>query len=189
MDDYIQDIKLIRIGPDMQEEYVDVYKKKVEEKIKELAENHPTIMKIKNGEVLVEQDLEDLESTLYNPELWISEDNLRKVYDQNRGTLVQFIKKILGFYKFPDPAEKIKETFQTHIMEYNLQYDSRQLNFIRTIQTVFLAKKHIEFDDLWDPPFTNFGLNAATNLFSDEELVGFIRMCNNLETELFEAEA
>ena len=189
MDDYIQDIKFIQIGPDMQEEYVDVYKKKVEEKIKELAENHPTIMKIKNGDVLVEQDLEDLESTLYNPELWISEENLRKVYYQSKGTLVLFIKKILGLYKFPDPAEKIKETFQTHIMEYNLQYDSRQLNFIRTIQTVFLAKKHIEFDDLWDPPFTNFGLNAATNLFSDEELVGFIRMCNDLEIELFEVEA
>ena len=189
MDDYIQEHKIIQIGPDMKEEYVDVYKKKVEEKIKEMAESHPTIMKIKNGDVLMETDLEDLESTLYNPELWISEGDLRKAYDQSKGTLVQFIKKILGLYKFPDPAEKIREAFQTFIMENNMDYDSKQLNFIRTIQTVFLGNKHIEFDDLWDPPFSNFGLNAATNLFSGEELVSFIGICNRLETELFKAEA
>ncbi len=105
IDDMIQQRKLIEFGPDAKQEYVKVYKEKVEDRIKRLADEHPAIMKIKNDETLTESDLHDLEMTLNNPELYITEDVLQKVYAQNKGTLVQFVKNILGLYKFPDPKE------------------------------------------------------------------------------------
>lgn len=184
MDDMIKERKLIQFGPD-KEEYIQVYKEKVESRVKELVQKHPTMKKITSDEVITEKDLAELEKTLNSPELFITEDVLKKVYDQNKGTLVQFVKKILGLYKFPDPEEKVKESFETYIIEFNKQYDANQLNFIRTVQSVFVQKKHIAFDELFGSPFTNFGTNAPMPMFTEEELKEFIEICNRLEKELF----
>jgi type I restriction enzyme R subunit len=59
-----------------------------------------------------------------------------------------------------------------------------QVNFLRTIQTVFTRKHHIEYSDLFEPPFTNFGVNAPIPLFEDEDLKEVIQICNKLEREL-----
>ena len=186
MDDVIQQRKLIEVGPDAKQEYIKVYKEKVEDKIKRLAHEHPAILKIQKDEVLTEDDLKSLEETLNSPDLFITEDILKKVFAQNKGTLVQFIKTILGLYKFPDPEERIKDAFQTYIIENNRQYNADQLNFIRTVQTIFTKKKHIEYDELFDAPFTNFGINAPMPMFSENELNDFIKICKNIEKEINE---
>ncbi len=186
LDDMIKERKIIEFGPDSREEYVHVYKKKVEERIKNLATYHPTIRKIIANEVLTEEDLEYLERVLNSPEFdYVTEDVLQKTYNRSKGTLVQFIKSILGYYKFPDPEEKIKEAFQTYIIEYNRQYSADQLNFIRTVQSVFVRKKHIRIADFYEAPFTNFGIHAPTPLFSQDELNDFIALCDEMEGELF----
>ena len=46
MEDLIQRREKITFGPDCQEEYVAVYKERVEEKIKKLAEEHPALMSV-----------------------------------------------------------------------------------------------------------------------------------------------
>jgi len=187
MDDMIQERKIIEFGPDAKQEYVKVYKEKVEDRIKRLADEHPAILKIKNNEILTESDLRDLELTLNNPELYITEDVLQKVYTQNKGTLVQFVKNILGLYKFPDPAVRIKDAFDTYIIENSRHYSADQLNFIRTMQTVFSKKKHIEYSELYDAPFTNFGINAPMPMFTENELNDFINICGVLEKEIYAA--
>ena len=185
MEDLIQRREKITFGPDCQEEYVAVYKEKVEEKIKKLAEEHPALRKIKRGEELDENDLQRLEETLNSPELFINEETLRKTYRQRAGTLVQFIKKVLGLYEFPQPEERIWDAFQTYIIENNRHYSADQLNFIRAIRSVFAKKKHLEFGDLFDAPFINFGAKAPMPMFSEDELKSFIKICGSLEKELF----
>jgi type I restriction enzyme R subunit len=185
MEDLIQSREKITFGPDCQEEYIAVYKEKVEEKIKRLAEEHPALRKIKRGEELDEEDLRRLEETLNSPELYVTEETLKKTYRQRAGTLVQFIKKVLGLYEFPQPEERIWDAFQSYIIENNLHYTADQLNFIRAIRTVFAKKKHLDFGDLFDAPFINFGAKAPMPMFSEDELKGFIKICGSLENELF----
>lgn len=185
MDDIVQQRKLIEFGLEPQQEYVDVYRKKVEKKIKELAEKDPTIKKIQDDKVLTESDLHKLENTLNSPELFITEENLQKVYEQSKGTLTQFIKKVLGMYEFPEPEQRIEEEFKTFMISNNQLYSADQINFLRTLQTVFSKKKHIEYDDLFEAPFTNFGTNAPTPLFTEEQLKGMVDLCKKLEKELF----
>ena len=185
MEDLIQSRETIVFGPDCQEVYVSVYKEKVEEKIRKLAEEHPALRKIKQGEELDEEDLQRLEETLNSPELFISEETLRKTYRQRAGTLVQFIKKVLGLYEFPQPEERIWDAFQTYIIENNRNYTADQLNFIRAIRSVFAKKKHLDYGDLFDAPFVNFGAKAPMPMFSEDELKSFIKICGSLEKELF----
>ncbi len=185
MDDMIQQRTLIEFGPDAKQEYVKVYKERVEDRIKRLANEHPTIIKIKKEEMLTEADLRALEESINSPELYITEDVLQKVYKQSKGTLVQFVKNILGLYKFPEPEKRIKDAFDTYIIGNNRHYSADQLNFIRTIQTVFTKRKHIEYAELFDVPFTNFGINAPTLMFTENELNDFITICGGLEKEIY----
>ncbi|MBI2183953.1 MAG: DEAD/DEAH box helicase family protein [Thaumarchaeota archaeon] len=184
IDDVVQKREFIEYGPLPIQEYVTTYIDKVEKKIKQLAEQHPTIKKIEHDEVLTEDDLGNLEKTLNSPELYITEETLQKAYAQHKGTLVQFIKKVLGLYEFPDSRKQIEDAFKAFIIEKNY-LNSDQVNFLRTIQTVFMKKHHIEYSDLFEPPFTNFGINAPIPLFADEDLKEVIQLCNNLEKEVY----
>ena len=182
MGDTIQERGMILFGPEQKEEYIQTYQIKVEKKIKELVDSDSVIQKIKKDQVLTEQDLEQLEKTLNSADLYITEDNLKKIYEQHRGTLVQFIKKILGLYEFPDPKQRIKEAFSTFIIEKNF-LNANQINFVRTLETVLISKKHIEFDDFFNPPFTNVGV--VTNLFKKQDLDEIVELCKTLESEVF----
>lgn len=186
IEDVVQQRKFIEFGPLPSQEYVEVYKNKVEKKILQIAEEHPTIKKIKKDQVLTEHDLEKLEKTLNAPELYITEDTLKKVYEEHEGTLVEFIKKILGLYKFPDAKERIEEAFKTFIIEMSnkLQLNANQINFLRSLQTVFATKHHVEYRDFFEPPFTNIE-HAPSPLFEKEKLYEMLNFCNKLELNMF----
>ncbi len=189
IDDIVQQRKIIEFGPSTnpQQEYVEVYKNKVEKRVLKLAEDHPTIKKIKKDQVLTENDLEKLEKTLNAPQLYVSEDTLKKVYEEHDGTMVEFIKKILGMYKFPDAKQKIEEAFKTFIVELDkkVHLNADQINFLRSLQTVFATKHHIAYRDFFEPPFTNIN-QAPLPLFGKEQLYDMLTFCNKLEVSIFQ---
>ena len=115
--------------------------------------------------------------------MYVTEETLQKAYGQSRGTLVQFIKKVLGLYQFPDPAKKIDEAFKTFMIEKNY-LNADQVNFLRTMETVFKKQHHIEYGDLFEPPFTNFGPNAPVPLLEKDDVDELLNICHNLETEM-----
>ena len=135
-------------------------------------------------EVLNEKDLEDLEKTLNGPDLYVTEETLQKLYRQHNGTLVQFIRNLLGVYAFPEPEKKIDEAFRTFMIEKNY-LSADQVNFLRTIETVFKRKHHVEYSDLFEPPFTNFGPNAPVPLLKKDDIDEVLNICRDLESEVF----
>jgi len=183
LDDLITERKWIEFGPEGEGDYVVNYREKVEKKILEMAKKHPVLLKIKNDIPISELDLNDLEETLNSPELYINEDNFRKAFMQPYGTFVQFIKSILGKYTFPNPVELINESFNTYVVERNNRnpLSAEQIRFLRTLRNVFAQKKHIEFNDLFEPPFTQFGIDAATKLFPEEELKEIVGIFNSIK--------
>lgn len=183
INDVVQQRKLIEFGPEPSQEYVEVYKNKVEKRIENLAEKNRTIKKIKNNEILTEKDLVELEKTLNSPELYITEEVLQDVYNRHKGTLVEFLKEILNLKKLPNYKEKIKEAFKTYMVENNY-LKANQVNFLRTLQTLFIAKQHIEYKDFFEVPLTNIG-GAPIPLFNKSELRDMLGLCNRLETQVF----
>jgi len=183
IDDLIVERKWIEFGPEGEGDYIVNYREKIEKKILELTETHPVIKKIKNDIPITELDLADLEDTLNSPELFMNEDNLRVAFGQPYGTLVQFIKSILGKYEFPNPEKLINESFNTYVVERNNSepLSAEQIRFLRTVKNVFAQKKRIEYDDLFEPPFTQFGTDAATRLFSEEELQEVVGIFNSIK--------
>lgn len=142
MGDVIEKRSIWEVNEDAPPPYVTAFVKKVEERIREMATEDPVIQKIANDEAITETDLTRLEETLTDAGgVNINEEVLQKGYRQPRGgTLVDFIKSVLGLYRAPDPKKKIDEAFQTFMAENNKHYTADQLHFIRTIQTVFMRK-------------------------------------------------
>ena len=169
--------------------YIIKYREKVEERIRQIADKNPVIHKIEADEELSESDLQELENTLFSPELIIEINELTKASSKTQGMLVDLIRQVLGFATYPKPDERIRDAFQTFIISNNKAYSADQLNFIQTIQSVFLKKRHIEQADFWEPPFTNFGINAPVPMFSENDISSFVGICGKLERELFTAEA
>ena len=185
IDDPITERGPIRVGPEMKEVHVEVYQKNVERRVRELAETHPVIKKIKNNETLTEKDIQDLADALYSSELYISEETLQRIYNRPKGEMVEFIKHILGIAKFKDPYELIDEAFRGFIIKHNF-LSADQTDFMRTLQTVFERKHHIEKIDLYENPFKNLGSTAPTPMFKDSEVDDMIHLCTFLEKEVFE---
>ncbi|MBI4652322.1 hypothetical protein HY745_13815, partial [Candidatus Desantisbacteria bacterium] len=71
--------------------------------------------------------------------------------------------------------------FNTYIIERNNTHplNAEQIRFLRAIKNVFTTKKAIKYDDLFEPPFTQFGADAATRLFSDNELLEIVTIFNS----------
>jgi type I restriction enzyme, R subunit len=182
--DVVQQRKLIEYGPasNPKQEYVKIYKEKIEKRIKKLAEKHPTIKKIKSDKLITDKDIQKLEDTLNSPELYITEETLRKTYNHPKGTLAQFIKLILGLYQFPDPKKLIEEAFKTYMIARS-DLNADQLRFLITLKNVFISKKHIEIEDLFDVPFTNIG-KAPKPLFNDKELKELVVLCQTIEKQI-----
>ncbi|MEK6982499.1 MAG: DEAD/DEAH box helicase family protein [Candidatus Micrarchaeota archaeon] len=183
LDDIIADKGWIEYGPNGEGDFVDKYKEKVEKRISDLAEQHPTIRKIKENLELTDNDLKQLEKTLNSPDLYITEQSLQKVYKKEKGSLVQFVKHLIGLYQFPDSKVRIEEAFRTFIVEKNY-FNSDQVRFLRTLQTVFVNRKHIEVKDFYVAPFTNLGTKVPIPLFNNEQLGEIISFCNELEKEV-----
>ncbi len=185
IDDHISERGPIRLGPGMNEVPIDEYMKNVERRVRELAETHPVIQKIKNNEPLTEKDIQDLADALYAPELYISESNLQALYNRPKGEMVEFIKHILGLVKIKDPSELIDEAFRGFIVQHNF-LSADQTDFLRALQTVFERKHHVEKIDLYEPPFTNLGSTAPTPMFMEGDVDDMILLCSFLEKEVFE---
>lgn len=167
--------------------YVVNFKLKVEGQVRQLVAESPAVQKIMRNQAVSEAELRELEETLARAGIDITNEEVRA---QNpKGTLADLMRTVLSIYQKPDSEQRVEEAFQTYMIEYNKQYTANQLNFIRTLKTVFLRKKHLEIGDLWEAPFTNFGINAPSPLFEDADLKDFIALCDGLERELFKVGA
>jgi hypothetical protein len=72
----------------------------------------------------------------------------------------------------------VKRAFETFIREHG--YNADQTRFLRTVQSVFMQRRKLALDDLYEAPFTNFGMGAVEKLFKAEEVEEIIEMTNNI---------
>ena len=68
--------------------------------------------------------------------------------------------------------------WRAFILEHN--YNADQSRFLRVVQSVFMQRRQLEVADLYEEPFTSFGLNAVDKLFSEAELDELVLLVRRL---------
>lgn len=143
-----------------------------ESQIAELTREHPTIQKQKNGQEHNTCDLAELgltlETELENEGLPLTAENIEKAFRMRVGNLTDLLQHALGLQQLPTHEELVKWAFDAFILEHN--YKAYQTRFLRTVQQVFLQPGKIELNDLYEHPFSQFGVNAVVRLFDITEL-------------------
>lgn len=164
-------------GPSGEGAFADTYRAQVEEAIKALANEHPTLAKLRRGEPITPQDEEALAQAVNRPDLYISERVLRDVYDQPDAKLVDFARHILSLGSQADRQDQITRAFDQFIAEH-AHFSATQLNFLRALRSVMLRQSRLSELDLQRPPLNYKG--DPHRLFSEPELREIMEFANRL---------
>ncbi len=172
-------------GPEgKMQDYVKNYREKIENEVKALAEKHPAIKKIKENKPLTEKDVLELEKTLNSPELYATEETLQRLYRHPEAGLIEFVRKIMGLYEFPEPEELVKRAFDEYVDQHP-EFNSPQKKFVAVLKNYFVTNKHMEFSDFFKKPFTNFGIHAPLSIFNEKQLLELAEVCVSIEKKVY----
>ena len=181
--DFIEMRGIISVGDGGKRIYVEEYRKRVEGRIVEIAEKHPTLDAIRQGREVSVEDLVDLERTLHRElggaDLHLSGETIRKAYGLRVDSLLEFMGRILSLDAFPDYGQVVRRGFERHIAGKN--YNADQIRFLRAVQEVFLKKRgKLVEADLYEAPLTQFGRNAVDKFFTPAEIRALLDLTEKL---------
>ena len=142
-------------------------------------------MAIREGREPTRDQLVDLEHVLRveltGPDIGLTPKGARQAYqtdlDGPEGFL-GFAGRVLDLVGLPDYRTVVTKAFEEHIASHG--YTGDQLRFLRAVQDVFLQQKRISEADLYEPPLSYFGRNAADRLFNEEEKAEIISLGKEL---------
>lgn len=180
IEDIIAQQRLIKKVASHTSDFVKEYRRKVEEVIRKLATDNPTISRIMNAEEVSDEEIMDLEQALVSTREDFNTDTFRAVFKQPHGTFLQFIRHILGLYEFPSFETEVSNAFDSYVIERS-DFTSDQIQFIKVIKHTLAQRGKLEIKDLYEQPFTAFGTGAVSRLFKEEDIEDIMMVCRTLE--------
>lgn len=162
-------------GPSGEGAFADSYREQAEAQVRRLAEQLPAFDKLRRGESLDESELQTLSDALNSPDLFITEETLREVYEQPDAGLLVLLRHILGLEQLASRSQQITEMFDQFIHGHP-HFTSTQISFLRTVRTAVIRGARLRREDLQQPPFSRVG--DVSVLFSADEQDEVIKLAS-----------
>ena len=183
--DYIAGRSHVIVGPDKKPIHVEEYRKRIEARILAIAETHPALVAIREGREPTADELLALERVLHRTleaeDVQLTEKTARQAFGvamDARSGFLGFVRHVLDLDAIPDYAEVVAAEFQEHIARHS--YTGDQIRFLRAVQDVFLAKRHLAEADLYEAPLTSFGRNAVDKYFTPDEIKEIVALAEHV---------
>lgn len=132
-----------------------------------------------------DEEVEIIKDLIKNPEIYLDEGQLQKIYDFPQGTVWDFFLHAFGIKKIPSVKRRIEKGFNSYIDTYN--FTDNQIKTLRRIKDIFIAnkleKKEATVDDIFaNPIFERLvgSKSEAEELFNGE----FKKIINDLENAI-----
>ena len=184
--DLIVKREYVEIGPNGERVDVDDYQVQWERQIQALSETDPLIKKIKEGEELTNEEIQELSEKLNSPEFYFNEANLKAAYHYPEGTLSEFVKAALKISELPTEEKlkekKINDLFEAWLIER--KFESQQAKILRMVKSQYLVNKQKPDVSIFNQPlFNQFGgLPAILRIFGEK---GIQNKLKELNTKVF----
>lgn len=180
--DFIATHGYISVGEGGHQILLEEYKRRVDARVLEIVEKHPSLAALREGREVTDDQLVDLERTLHRElgrdDIQLSSRNIRIAYGLRVDNFLAFLRHLLALDAIPDYHQLVRRGFERHIQAHN--YNAEQIRFLRSVQEVFLAKRTLVEADLYDPPLTNFGRNAVERFFTPQEIGDLLHLTQSL---------
>jgi type I restriction enzyme R subunit len=134
-----------------------------------LVSSSPILQKLKQGKEITSEEAEQLAEELHNEHPHITIDLLRRVYDNRKAELLQFIKHILGIEQLETFPVTVTKAFDDFVSKHSY-LTSRQLQFLELIKNYVLEKGEISKRNLIESPFTMIHPQGIRGIFNAREI-------------------
>lgn len=169
----------VEFGPQHEALSVAKYRELVERRIKDLVYENPILQKIKEGKQINPMEAEQLADQLYEDHPHITIDLLRRVYNNKRAELTQFIKHILGIEVLASFPETVSKAFEEFIANHT-DLTSRQLQFLDLLKGFLIERGELTKRDLIQSPFTMLHPEGIRGVFKPKEIDEIIKFTERL---------
>lgn len=180
--DITSDKEYIKFGLAHERLSIKKYREKVEGLVKKLEEENEILHKIKQGEAVTQEEVEELADMLANYEPYPTEENLQKAYDAHKVRFIDLIKYIMGVGGLITFSEKVSEAFAEFIADHNT-LTSNQIQFLIVLRDFIINNGKLTKKDLVHEPFTKLHAHGFLGLFVPQmqrEILSFTnRILNN----------
>ncbi len=136
------------------------YTNRVNNALQAIIDQNETLRRIRLGEPVTENDLEDLCSLVLVQEPGLDLHNLMEYFEQAE-SLDQAIREIIGM-----DAEAVKDRF-TEFVQAHPNLASHQIKFLDLLQNHIAKFGSIQTDDLYEAPFTTLHSDSLDGLFEE----------------------
>jgi type I restriction enzyme R subunit len=180
--DRISQRSWIIYGPTGEGAFAETYREQVEAMVKRLADELPALSKIKQGETVSPEELATIADTLNQADLFVTEETLRKAYDNPNARLTDFLTVILEENgRLDDREGRINKAFEEFITQHGF-LRANQLNFLRAIKAIVIRHARITRATLSHPPLSQIG--KVEILFPENEIDEIVRFANQLMEDI-----
>ncbi|NTV21526.1 MAG: DEAD/DEAH box helicase family protein [Chlorobium limicola] len=169
----------VEFGPQHESVSISRYREMVEIMIAELTEHNPILQKIRSGEEVTPVEADELVELLHAEHPHITEELLRKVYQNRKAHFIQFIRHILGIETLKSFPETVGEAFDQFIRQHS-NLTGRQLDFLNLLKSFIIEREKVEKRDLINAPFTVIHPQGIRGVFSPAEINEILQLTEQL---------
>ena len=177
--DFVAEKEYVEFGPQHEALTIAKYRELVEQKVNDLVNANPLLKKLKAGNTITATEAEQLAEILHNEHPHITVDLLRKVYNNQKAQLLQFIKHILGIEVLESFPQSVSKSFEQFITNHSY-LNTRQLDFLKLLQTFLIEKGDVEKKDLITAPFTRIHPDGIRGVFNGKEIEEILRVIEKI---------
>jgi len=165
-------------GPTGEGALADSYREQVEAFIRRLADEHPTLARLKRGETLNDDELDQTATTLNQADLFVTTDTLRQAFESPQASLVEMLRHILcQDARLPDREARVQAAFDAFIAAHP-GLRANQLAFLRAVKAAVLRHGRITRAALSQPPLAHVG--RVETLFAPQAIDELIALAERL---------
>lgn len=177
--DIVKNKEFVEFGPEHESMSTTKYREMVEQRILNMVNENPILQKLKSGAEISENETEELAELLYKEKPQITEELLRKVYQNQRAKFIQLIRHILGLETLQSFPETVSQAIQQFIQDHT-NLDTRQLNFLTLLEEFIIERETVQKRDLIQSPFTTIHPNGIRGVFSAREIEELLKLTEHL---------
>lgn len=157
----------VEVGPHGDRFEVTEYQDKVIERVRDLAAAGGAVTKVASDEPITDAELAELQDQLNQPELFASEEALRKAWRAPHASLVAILRHILGVEALETREAAINGAFSSFLRTKNY-LQAEQLTFVRLFARRLIDVGTVGEADLYEAPFTDLAADPTSLLPADD---------------------
>ena len=142
----------------------EIYRREVEATLTPLFATNPTLQKIRAGEAITEQELNELNAMVHTSNSRVDLTLLKEFFPDSAAGIDQLLRALIGLDR-----DAIEAKFSTFLQEHHIHLDSLQQRFISLLKSEICRSGSITVGRLYEAPFSQLHQDGIDGLFKDEQ--------------------